>query len=476
MDDYRREVSRATVWITRIALALGCLLSIYLTIASLKQGQVYGCIGEPACYLPLRTRWGHWFGLPIGVPGAVAYGILFILSTQIKAYTTEIASPQVRSGFVFLAALTAFVGAWLLVVQIGLMRAICPYCVLVNLCGILVMILYISWFLRNYASSLWALLAMVLVMSGHFIGFSEPVPGGSGKPKPTKTAPAQVADPVDEFLGSIASIAVSPEAGKVQEKDVREPVFDTVGLTVTKVQEIGLNDKVILPPAPVLTPPQVFDEMVDGDGTMGTRVQRTHYELAEGKIRLKVGTVPVIGLTNATHVIGLMYDYTYTNSVTMYRMMDQAVKRYRGQVAVVLIPVPMDKDCNDWVVYTKDPQTNSCEYCTFSSLVWRQRPDTYLAFESYLTKTTPPPPVYQVEGVVLKLLGEKIFNSSFNQDDAYRSLRKNVALYRKLELGSVPKLISRKRVALGVTPIAEDLYNYLENLLLLDPPGEGEKP
>jgi hypothetical protein len=84
--------------------------------------------------------------------------------------------------------------------------------------------------------------------------------------------------------------------------------------------------------------------------------------------------------------------------------------------------------------------------------------------------------VYQVEAVVLKLLGEKIFNSSFNQDDAYRSLRKNVALYRKLELGSVPKLISRKRVALGVTPIAEDLYNYLENLLLLEPPGEGEKP
>lgn len=476
MDEYRREVSRAAVWITRIALALGCLLSIYLAIASLKQGQVYGCIGEPACYLPLRTRWGHWFGLPIGVPGAIVYGILFILSLKIKAYTTEIASLQVRSGFVFLAALTAFVGVWLLVVQIGLMRSICPYCVVVNLCGILVMILYSSWFLQNYASSLWALLAVVLVMSGHFIGFLEPVPGGSGKPKPTKAAVAPVAEPVDEFVGSIASIATSFEPAKVREKDDRELVFDTAGLTVTKAREIGLNDKVILPPAPVLTPPRVFDEMVDGDGTMGTRVQRTHYELAAGKIRLKVGTVPVMGLTNATHVIGLMYDYTYTDSVTMYRMMDQAVKRYRGQVAVVLIPVPLDKDCNDWVVYTKDPQTNSCDYCTLSSLVWRQRPDTYLAFEAYLTKTTPPPPVYQVEAVVLKLLGKKIFNSSFNQDDAYRNLRKNVALYRKLELGPVPKLITRKRVALGVTPIAEDLYNYLENLLLLEPPGEGEKP
>ncbi|MFT5122258.1 MAG: putative membrane protein [Candidatus Omnitrophota bacterium] len=471
MDDYQREISRATVWVSRAALAFGCLLSVYLTVATLNKGVVYGCVGEPSCYLTLRTPWGRWFGLPIALPGAVVFGVLFFLSFWIKPYTTEITSLAARKWFVFLAALTGFVGVWMMAVQLGLLRTICPFCAIANGCGILVVVLYISWFPRDLPSTLKGLLVTLLVVAGQYV-----VPAGtpamkSGPAITPKASAASDVKPEDEFAGTLFSLEAPPDPVVRKNFDDRELVFNTAGLTTTNAHVFGRHEKVILPPAPVLTPPQVFEEETLISGSMGTRVQRTHYDLAAGKIHLKVGDVPILGPSNATHVVGLMYDYTYTNSVMMHHMMDLAVDRYDGQLAVVLLPVPLDKDCNDWLLYTKDPHTNSCEYTEMSMLIWRQKPELFHEFEAYITRSIPPPPLHQVDAVVRKLVGETVYNHPFSRDDAYRTLRQNVLLYRKLDLGPLPKLISQKRVALGMTPIAEDLFNYLENLLLLEPPG-----
>ena len=71
------DAGPAAGWAVTAALfGSAACLAAYLAWASGFSGTVAGCGPEAGCGEVLKTRWGRWFGIPVGGLATVAYAIL----------------------------------------------------------------------------------------------------------------------------------------------------------------------------------------------------------------------------------------------------------------------------------------------------------------------------------------------------------------------------------------------------------------
>jgi uncharacterized membrane protein len=110
------------------ALALaGIFISLYLTLYKI------GVIGELSCSIGScetvnSSKWARFFGLPVA-----AWGLLFYLDVFAIAFIGTLArfenEPLISAVLVFEAAIGVVFSAWLTYLELGVIHAICIWCV-----------------------------------------------------------------------------------------------------------------------------------------------------------------------------------------------------------------------------------------------------------------------------------------------------------------------------------------------------------
>ncbi|MCE9591244.1 MAG: thioredoxin domain-containing protein [Planctomycetes bacterium] len=120
----------------------GLVLSLFLWWAKSFVGRVPGC--NPGvvfdCTHALTGKWSQWLGVPVGLIGAIVYGVIF-------AAVLCLPSPAERSrraAWCVLAVASAAAvgaGAWFTYLQLVVMHAICPYCIATHACGLIVLLI-----------------------------------------------------------------------------------------------------------------------------------------------------------------------------------------------------------------------------------------------------------------------------------------------------------------------------------------------
>jgi uncharacterized membrane protein len=116
-------------WLYRLSVAfviVGLLVSIYMTIYKITSNDKL-CLGSGDCSTVNNSRYAEVNGIPVAAIGIIGYAaILAVLLLESRPGFFQ----QNSTLMIFGMALIGFLfTAWLIYVEIALIKAICPFCV-----------------------------------------------------------------------------------------------------------------------------------------------------------------------------------------------------------------------------------------------------------------------------------------------------------------------------------------------------------
>lgn len=133
---------RKTLW---IAALIGLLDSIYLTIAKLLNSKAMCIEGLGDCWSVNNSPYSEIAGIPIAIFGALTY--LAILALLFLENRSEFWQSNASTAIFGITLVGVLYSAYLTYIEIAVLRAICPFCVV---SAILMTILFIGSVLRLF--------------------------------------------------------------------------------------------------------------------------------------------------------------------------------------------------------------------------------------------------------------------------------------------------------------------------------------
>ncbi len=185
-----------------------------------------------------------------------------------------------------------------------------------------------------------------------------------------------------------------------------------------------------------------------------------------GQLSFNSDDVIIIGSPDAEHFIGMMFDYTCSHCRILHDFMLKAKKRYKDQIAIVLLPVPLNNDCNPRVKKTPDRHIDACSYAKLALAIWQAKRSEFEKFDAYLSYDSNPPSVKEARNIAITLLGdENKLNEALAHPDVNRMLQTSVNAYQSLPKSVIPKMLLSTKMMDGRTRTASDLFHFLEEEL-----------
>ena len=89
------------------------------------------------------------------------------------------------------------------------------------------------------------------------------------------------------------------------------------------------------------------------------------------RFRLDIRQWPLLGNPEAKYVFVEMFDYTCSHCRNTHRAVRGAFKRYGDDLAIIALPVPLDRKCNSAATSSGGSHRGSCEISRIAVAVWR---------------------------------------------------------------------------------------------------------
>jgi uncharacterized membrane protein len=391
-------------WVIRALAIVALGVSTYLAWHTLSGGSIAGCSGDGSgCDHVLASHWSRWLGLPVAVWAVACYGVLFAASWFVAARDELVRTIATRL-VLLLAVLAGGAAFWFICLQFFAIGDICPYCMLTHVIGLTLAGIALTVVLtgqhrvhasRHQMSSLRATMApggltprstapiswssrhaAGLTIAGSFallfllIGGQVLFPGKSYVVERVALSDTMHFDLSAENGQSHESAATKPEAHVAQripsEMPEDEGGIETAGATL---DEPTGNDIATIAEAPA---PAIRPEGKREVSFLGGKLSFDIYEQA------------LIGSPEAPYVIVEMMDYTCPHCRKLYRRMEEALPRFGDQIAVVIMPVPLDAQCNKYVPRTGPDHRNACKYAQLTQAVFAIKPESFPTLHHYL--------------------------------------------------------------------------------------------
>ena len=121
-----KSVRNAGWWSLILLGVIGLVDSVYLTYVKLASAYE-SCIGIGRCDIVNQSRFSELWGQPVALFGALTYlGLLaFVIGERIKPEWQEV----LQMAFFGLSTVGLLFSAYLTYIEIAVLHAICPYCV-----------------------------------------------------------------------------------------------------------------------------------------------------------------------------------------------------------------------------------------------------------------------------------------------------------------------------------------------------------
>src|SRR5437870_4561830 len=95
------------------------------------------------------------------------------------------------------------------------------------------------------------------------------------------------------------------------------------------------------------------------------------------QLSIDASLFPIIGPPDAPHILADIMDYTCKHCRELHPMLERAVKAFGGELAVLMIPVPLEPPCNRWVNIAVPEHVNACEYARLALAIWHAAPQQW---------------------------------------------------------------------------------------------------
>ncbi len=184
-------------------------------------------------------------------------------------------------------------------------------------------------------------------------------------------------------------------------------------------------------------------------------------------------TVPMVGSPDAPYVVNLLFDYECPHCEQIYLMLDEAIHRYGGKLAIALCPTPLNSHCNPYIPQNVDEFKNSCELARIGLAVWLARREAFSEFNNWMFTYESgdrwnPRSIEAAKAKAAQMIGQAKFDSASTDPWIEQYLETSIRMYgQTLQNGNggVPKMIFGSHWVIPEPRDANDLVVILRKSL-----------
>ena len=420
----------------RMLLFSAAIITVYLAIATLTRGGgVPGCGPESDCDKVLNSSWAYWLGIPVSLLGLGLYGAFFISTFSLKI-SQQLKATHALNSLTLISFATLAAAAWFVGVQAVAIKAFCPYCCTAHGLASLAALIFLS-----QAGRISSRLSVRLNF-------------GAG---------------IGVALGLVAVIA----AGQIiLPKEQAAPLIVDLGQaqTNTPIAEAKPAPKPTPPPATAVEPKPTAPTVATVTPEASSTRKAEPFLVPRSTLSLDATRLPLLGPANAPHRIGCLFDYTCHHCRDLHGFIRTAIDQFDGQLSCLMIPMPLDANCNAQFKRTNPNHVDACKYAKICLAVQQIAPAKYDAFDRWLFtnhKTTKP--LANVREHAASLVGAAALNKAVASATVQQQLQQNIRAY---ELNSkngkkslMPQTIIKDQVIFGPPPSDAALQSILKKIL-----------
>ena len=159
--------------------------------------------------------------------------------------------------------------------------------------------------------------------------------------------------------------------------------------------------------------------------TTGPQPERI-IEFLNGSVKFDIYQHAHIGSPKAPHVMVEMISYNCSHCREMHRTVKKGLARYGDQMAVIVIPIPMEMQCNQLVTTKEGSHPGACTIARMALGVATVRPDQFEKFHEFLMADKEKPPQ---QSVVVSKAYHTVDPSRLSELSSSKQLDKRIAEY-----------------------------------------------
>ena len=164
---------------------------------------------------------------------------------------------------------------------------------------------------------------------------------------------------------------------------------------------------------------------------------KANMAIVKNQFSLNTRHWPLIGNPDAKYVFIEMFDYTCAHCRKTSKTIDGAFKKYGDDLAVVVLPVPLEKKCNPRAI--GGGHVGACELAKTAIAVWRIDQKKFAEFHKWMCAQSRVPSAARKHAE--ELVGAEAFRKEIALPHAENYVKKHVELYGRVGSGTVPKLV-----------------------------------
>jgi uncharacterized membrane protein len=199
-----------------------------------------------------------------------------------------------------------------------------------------------------------------------------------------------------------------------------------------------------------------FDTVVDGQRTIG---------VLGGKVGLRPVDYPMLGKPDADVVLVLLFDYTCFHCRSMHRYLVDAVEKFQGKLAIVLMPTPLDVDCNPSIDHQEPAHETACDLAELALAVWKLDPKAFAWMDGYLAGGEDTRSIADARQQAEELVDPAKLRQMIDSGWPREQIGRFTTVYGMYGGGQVPALLGQGRITMGVPASGEDLIADLRPLV-----------
>jgi uncharacterized membrane protein/protein-disulfide isomerase len=345
---------------------------------------VVGCnaFAEFDCDAALASPWAKWLGLPVAAGGTLCYALALVGSLLAGGRGGAAAAGWRLMEFT--APLAVGAGLWFTGVQFVELGSLCLWCLATHACGLAMAISMLVWRRAAMVDSPRPVAVSPIAPAGHAYQSAAAGPPSLGLPTvagllgvivlaggqtmfAAPTVSEYTAEINEQFdLGDTSSGAEEPAEGSPREED---------GLTAPPAAEAAETEA-------------TAGRTAEPKATKAARRKGGPRIVTALNGRLKFDTYEqaVLGSPDAPHIVIEMMDYACPHCREFQEKLTEALRRFDGQIAVVVMPVPNEIECNPHVTKARKQSLGACYAAKLSLAVAELAPEDFEAFHEWMLR------------------------------------------------------------------------------------------
>ena len=165
-------------------------------------------------------------------------------------------------------------------------------------------------------------------------------------------------------------------------------------------------------------------------------------EMLEGKLQFSPEEAPTLGSADSPATVVVLFDYCCPHCRQTHAHLVELQQRHPNRFRVVLLPVPLNADCNPAVEETEPRFAAACDLARLSLAVWRVDSTRFAEFDAWLFEPEQPRTAEAAQSEAERLIGIGPLTDALVDPRINARIAANVEAYTAGGIEAIPVLLS----------------------------------